>query len=90
MIHAGSANAAPAKWRVTQEMLERKIEKARAAKVEHSGNAKRGKRVNGFFFGGVTRPVAEEFLGTVERTGILKINKPSHPVFDARKGNFLQ
>jgi hypothetical protein len=38
-IHAGSTDADPAKWRVTQGMLEREIGKARAAKVEHEGKA---------------------------------------------------
>ena len=47
-IHAGSADEDPAKWRITQGMLEREIEKARVAKAEHSGKAKRGKRVIGF------------------------------------------
>jgi len=50
-IHAGSADADPAKWRVTQEMLKQEIEKARKAKEEHSGKAKRGKRVIGFGMG---------------------------------------
>lgn len=36
-IHAGSVDADPAKWGITQGMLEREIEKA-----------KRGKRVIGF------------------------------------------
>ena len=40
-IHAGSADADPAKWKVTQGMLEREIEKARAAKAEHSGKVRR-------------------------------------------------
>jgi len=47
-IHAGSADADPAKWEITQEMLEREIEKARAAKEEHSGRGKRERRVIGF------------------------------------------
>jgi SpoVK/Ycf46/Vps4 family AAA+-type ATPase len=47
-IHAGSVDEDPAKWRITQEMLEREIEKARAAREEHSGKAKREKRVIGF------------------------------------------
>ena len=47
-IHSGSADADPAKWKVTQEMLEREIEKARAAKAEHSGKARRRKRLIGF------------------------------------------
>jgi hypothetical protein len=37
-----------AKWRVTQEMLERIIEKARAAQAEHAGKKRRQKRVIGF------------------------------------------
>ena len=36
-IHAGSADADPAKWRVTQGMLEREIEKARVAKTGMRG-----------------------------------------------------
>jgi len=47
-IHAGSADADPAKWRVTQAMLELEMEKARAAMVEHEGNAMWEKRVIGF------------------------------------------
>jgi SpoVK/Ycf46/Vps4 family AAA+-type ATPase len=47
-IHTGSADADPAKWKVTQEMLEREIEKVRKAKEEHEGKAKRGRRVIGF------------------------------------------
>ena len=47
-IHAGSTHADPAKWRLTQEILEREIEKSRRAKEKHSGRAKRGKRVIGF------------------------------------------
>jgi hypothetical protein len=46
-IHAGSADADPDKWRITQGMLEREIEKARAAKAEHSGK-KGERRVIGF------------------------------------------
>jgi ATP-dependent 26S proteasome regulatory subunit len=38
-IHAGSADADPSKWRVTQPMLEREIARARKAKSEHSGKA---------------------------------------------------
>jgi len=44
-IHARSLDADPAKWRVTQEMLEREIEEARKAREEHEGKAK---RQNGF------------------------------------------
>jgi hypothetical protein len=47
-IQAGSADADPAKWRVTQEMLQREIEKAQPPKDEHSGKGTRGKRVIGF------------------------------------------
>jgi len=47
-IHAGSVDADPAKWRITQGMLQREIEKVRAAKEEHSGKGKRRKRVIGF------------------------------------------
>lgn len=40
-IHAGNSNADSAKWWVTQEMLERKIAKARNARAEHSGERER-------------------------------------------------
>lgn len=36
-IHVGSVDADPAKWKVTQGMLEREIGKARKATAEHSG-----------------------------------------------------
>jgi SpoVK/Ycf46/Vps4 family AAA+-type ATPase len=41
VIHARSVDADPAKWKITQGMLEREIEKARAAKEEHSGKKRR-------------------------------------------------
>jgi SpoVK/Ycf46/Vps4 family AAA+-type ATPase len=47
-IHAGSVDADAAKWRVSQEMIEREIEKARVAREEHSGKARKQKRVIGF------------------------------------------
>jgi hypothetical protein len=43
-IHAGSVDEDPAKWVVTQGMLEREIEKARKAKAVHSGERKGPKR----------------------------------------------
>jgi ATP-dependent 26S proteasome regulatory subunit len=36
-IHAGSTAADPAKWQVTQEMLEQEIAKVKKAKAEHAG-----------------------------------------------------
>ena len=36
-IHAGSRDADPAKWMVTEEMLLREIRRAKAAKEKHSG-----------------------------------------------------
>ena len=36
-IHAGSMDDDPAKWKVTQGMLEREIAKVMKAKTEHSG-----------------------------------------------------
>ena len=36
-IYAGSGDADPSKWVVTQGMLEREIAKVKKAKVEHSG-----------------------------------------------------
>jgi hypothetical protein len=36
-IYAGSTDPNPEQWRVTQEMLEREIAKAKKAKAEHAG-----------------------------------------------------
>ena len=47
-IHAGSTDADPAKWVVTQEMLEREIKKAKKAKAEHSGDKGKSRRRIGF------------------------------------------
>lgn len=44
-----------ANWKITQEMIEREIEKARAAKEEHAGKRKKERRVIGSFFGGGER-----------------------------------
>jgi hypothetical protein len=38
-IHAGSVDADPERWVVTQEILEREIAKVKKAKAEHSGGA---------------------------------------------------
>ena len=43
-IHAGSTDADPAKWLVTQGMLEREIAEAKKAKAEHSGEKAGQKR----------------------------------------------
>jgi hypothetical protein len=50
-IHAGSADADPAKWRVTQGMLEREIAKAKKAKAEHLGEKGKSRRRIGFLPG---------------------------------------
>ena len=47
-IHAGSADADPAKWRVTQTMLEREIAKVKRAKTVHSGGTEGPRRRIGF------------------------------------------
>jgi AAA+ superfamily predicted ATPase len=47
-IHAGSTDDDPAKWRVTQEMLEQEIKKMRRAKAEHSGDKGKSRRRIGF------------------------------------------
>ena len=47
-IHAGSVNVDPAKWQVTQAMLEREIAKVKKAKVEQSGEKGKNRRVIGF------------------------------------------
>jgi hypothetical protein len=48
-IYAGSTNADPEKWLVTQVMLEREITKAKKAKAEHSGERGMSRRGIGFF-----------------------------------------
>jgi hypothetical protein len=47
-IYAGSVDADPAKWMVTQGMLEREIGKVKKAKAEHSGEKEGPKRRIGF------------------------------------------
>jgi hypothetical protein len=47
-IYEGSVDTDPAKWVVTQAMLEREIAKVRKAKVEHSGKEHGPKRRIGF------------------------------------------
>ena len=47
-IHAGSTDADPAKWLVTQEMLEREIAKVKKAKAEHAGEKGKSRRRIGF------------------------------------------
>ena len=47
-IYAGSTDADPAKWAVTQGMLEREIAKVKKAKAEHSGERGKERRVIGF------------------------------------------
>ena len=47
-IHAGSADANPERWMVTQEMLEREIAKVRKAKAEHVGEKIKSRRRIGF------------------------------------------
>jgi hypothetical protein len=47
-IYAGSVDADPAKWRLTQEMMEREIAKVKKAKAEHSGEKQGPKRRIGF------------------------------------------
>ena len=47
-IHAGSVDADPAKWKVTQGMLEREIMKVKKAKAEHSGKKGKSRRKIGF------------------------------------------
>ena len=47
-IHAGSTDADPAKWMVTQGMLEREIAKAKKAKAEHAGDNGKSRRRIGF------------------------------------------
>ena len=47
-IHVGSTDADPAKWLVTQKMLEHEIAKVKKAKAEHSGEKGKNRRKIGF------------------------------------------
>ncbi len=47
-IYAGSTDADPEKWLVTQVMLEREIAKTKKAKAEHSGEKGKSRRRIGF------------------------------------------
>ena len=47
-IYAGSTDANPERWEVSQAMIEAEIQKARKAKAEHSGEKRKEKRVIGF------------------------------------------
>jgi hypothetical protein len=47
-IYAGSVDSDPAKWGVTQAMLEREVAKVKRAKAEHSGEKQGAKRWIGF------------------------------------------
>jgi hypothetical protein len=47
-IYAGSLDPDPAKWVVTQGMLEREIKRVKKAKAEHSGEKQGPKRRIGF------------------------------------------
>jgi ATP-dependent 26S proteasome regulatory subunit len=47
-IYAGSVDADPAKWKVTQRMIEREISKVKKAKAEHAGEKKEPRRSIGF------------------------------------------
>jgi hypothetical protein len=49
--HAGSMDADPAKWKVTQKMLERELAKARKARAEHAGEKGKSRRRIGFLPG---------------------------------------
>ena len=50
-IHAGSTNADPERWVVTQGMIEAEIGKVKKAKTEHSGEKQGLKRRIGFYPG---------------------------------------
>jgi SpoVK/Ycf46/Vps4 family AAA+-type ATPase len=50
-IHAGSVDSDPAKWAVTQRMIEAEIAKVKKAKAEHSGEMQGPKRRIGFQLG---------------------------------------
>jgi len=50
-IHAGSTDADPAMWKVTQAIMEREIAKVKKAKAEHSGEKNKSRRRIGFGVG---------------------------------------
>ncbi len=47
-IYAGSTDADPAKWRVTQAILEKEIRKVKRARAEHAGDKGKSRRRIGF------------------------------------------
>jgi hypothetical protein len=47
-IYAGSTDADPAKWQVTQAILEAEIKKVKKPKAEHSGKKSKNRRMIGF------------------------------------------
>jgi hypothetical protein len=47
-IHAGSVDADPMRFMVTQGILEQQIAKVKKAKAEHSGEKGKNRRVIGF------------------------------------------
>jgi hypothetical protein len=47
-VYAGSTDANPERWEVTQTMIEAEIKKARKAKAEHSGENGKNRRRIGF------------------------------------------
>ena len=47
-VYAGSVDANPERWQVTQELIEAEIKKAREAKAEHSGEKAGPRRRIGF------------------------------------------
>jgi ATP-dependent 26S proteasome regulatory subunit len=47
-IYAGSTDANPERWLVTQAMVEAEIKKARKAKAEHSGEKGKSRRMISF------------------------------------------
>ena len=47
-IHTGSTDADPAKWRVTQAILEKEIRKVKRARAEHAGEKGKNQRRIGF------------------------------------------
>ena len=50
-IYAGSTDANPERWEVTQVMIEAEIQKARKAKAEHAGEKNKPRRRIGFEVG---------------------------------------
>jgi hypothetical protein len=70
-IHAGSTDANPERWMVTQVMLEREIRKVKKARAEHAGE-RSGQKRRRIGFQGSERLPLQRRQGTEEASGTIK------------------